>query len=42
MVDVANQGEFLSYMLGGIGVLFIATYFLVTRTKKDSDKSQAF
>lgn len=35
MVDVANQGEFLGYMLGAIGILFVVTYVLVTKKKAD-------
>ncbi len=33
MVDVANQGETLGWMLGAIGVLFVVVYFLVTADK---------
>jgi len=35
MIDVANQGEALTYLLGGIVVIFVVTYFLVTRKPKD-------
>lgn len=35
MIDVANQGEALTYLLGGIAVLFVVTYFLVTKKPED-------
>lgn len=37
MIDVANQAEAMTYMLGGIVVLFVVTYFLVTGKKESND-----
>lgn len=36
MIDVANQGEAMAYMLGAIAVLFVVVYRLVS-SNKDSD-----
>jgi len=37
MIDVANQSEAMTYLLGGIVILFVVTYFLVTSKKTKDD-----
>ena len=37
MIEVANQGEAMGWMLGAIAVVFFITYHLTTGKKKDSE-----